>query len=84
MILVFPQDSILTSTYLLELGAIGLEPIIYYQSSTNAANLLWARLDKSIKLDYNNQKNLFFRTTLKFNLRVLSDTVYSYFPAQAE
>ena len=63
LILVFPQDSILTSTYLLELGAIGLEPIIYYQSSTNAANLLWARLDKSIKLDYNIKKTDFLSDT---------------------
>lgn len=68
-ILIFPQDfnPILTSTCLLELGTIGLEPIIHYLYSTNAANLLWARLDKSIKLDYNIKKTDFLSdmTSLK-------------------
>ena len=64
-ILIFPQDfnPILTSTCLLELGTIGLEPIIHYLYSTNAANLLWARLDKSIKLDYNIKKTDFLSDT---------------------
>lgn len=64
-ILVFPQTliSILTSTSLLELGTIRLEPIIYYLYSTNAVNLLWARLDKSPALDYNIKKTDFLSDT---------------------
>ena len=65
LVFIFPQDfnPILTSTCLLEVGTIGLEPIIYYLYSTNAANLLWARLDKSIKLDYNIKKTDFLSDT---------------------
>lgn len=62
LVFVFPQDFILIliSICLLELVTMRLEPIYHYLYSTNAANLLWARLDKSIGLDYNSQKNLFF------------------------
>lgn len=64
-ILIFPQDYILIfiSICLLELVTMRLEPIIYYLYSTNAANLLWARLDKSIKLDYNIKKTDFLSDT---------------------
>lgn len=64
-ILIFPQTLIfiLASTSLLELDAIRLEPIIYYLYSTNAANLLWARLDKSPALDYNIKKTDFLSDT---------------------
>lgn len=82
-ILIFPQDFILilTSISLLELFAMRLEPIYRYLYSTNAANLLWARLDKSIKLDYNIKKTDFLSdiTSLKYRI---SNTVYSYFLAQ--
>ena len=65
LVFIFPQDYILIliSISLLELLAMRLEPIYHYLYSTNAANLLRARLDKSIKLDYNIKKTDFLSDT---------------------